>query len=106
MMRLWRHTFTANIAIMNDWMFVILFLMLAFVANEVVLIFKRKRKRVEYRVFKTLVNSRDKESYYAEDHIWIQDGKVIKVITHDGIIGAKCYPGLVRALDGGGINND
>lgn len=67
-----------------------------------VIIDLQHRFAVQHRRLKVLVHCKDKESYYAEDQIWLRGGKVIKILTHDGISWEESSPGLGSASDGGG----
>lgn len=76
----------------------LIFLVSVFIANEIVI---WKKRQVAKAV--ALIEHR---TYNTGDQIWLRDGKVIKIHTHDNILWVECYPGLVRALDGGGAVNE
>lgn len=84
----------------------LIFLISVFIANEIVLWKKRQARKIEHRVFNVSFIGKNDELRTGKDQIWLREGKVIKVITHDGLVWTECYPGLVRALDGGGAVNE
>ena len=76
----------------------LIFLASVFIANEIVLWKKRQAKKAA-----ALIEHR---TYNTGDQIWLRDGKVIRIQTYDNILWVECYPGLVRAMDGGGAVNE